>query len=145
MHFAIIMLVLASQPPVETRDLEQQTLRLINQEREKEQSAPLQMNPRLVQAAQTHSRNMAEEGKLTHDLGGSPFERITAAGYRWRTAGENIGATFGDGPDPQEMVERWMNSEIHRNNILNPAFTETGIGVKQKDGATYYTKVFGSR
>ena len=41
-------------------------------------------------------------------------------------------------------MKGWMNSKVHRENILDPAFTEIGIGVARNDkGEVYYTQDFG--
>ena len=41
-------------------------------------------------------------------------------------------------------MKGWMNSKVHRENILEPAFAEVGIGVARNDkGEMYYTQDFG--
>jgi uncharacterized protein YkwD len=56
---------------------------------------------------------------------------MLAAGYPALDAitGENIGWATGPAASPAEMVDLWMHSAEHRDNILRPAFTQIGIGV----------------
>jgi uncharacterized protein YkwD len=77
------------------------------------------------------------------------------AGYPANNAwtGENL--AYGTGPEgsPAEIVDRWMHSPGHRENILRAAFTEIGIGVTfdvpkrepagTDPGATYATEFGG--
>ena len=62
---------------------------------------------------------------------------MRAFGLAYRTAGENIAMGY---PTPQSVVDGWMNSEGHRKNILNPAFTVIGVGYVS-DGK-YWTQMF---
>jgi hypothetical protein len=70
---------------------------------------------------------MAEEDYFAHDGedGRSPWDRITAAGYAYSTAAENIAAGYAT---PAEVVAAWMNSAGHRANILGASSRELGVG-----------------
>ena len=57
--------------------------------------------------------------------GSSCFTVLPEFGIRYETAGENIAAGQ---KTPAQVVRAWMNSEGHRNNILNPDFTQIGVG-----------------
>jgi uncharacterized protein YkwD len=46
-------------------------------------------------------------------------------GFAWRTVGENIARGQ---PTPAALVDAWMNSPGHCQNLLNPAFTQLGVG-----------------
>ena len=60
---------------------------------------------------------------------GSNFAgRITAAGFDWSTAGENIASGF---PTAASVVRAWMGSEGHCRNILRPTFRNIGVGVSR--------------
>lgn len=100
---------------------------LTNQHRQAAGCPPLKLEPRLTQAAQGHSEDMALNDFFSHtgSDGSSPWDRIRAAGYDFVTAGENIAAGY---PDPQSVVTAWMNSPGHRANILNCQFEEIGVG-----------------
>jgi uncharacterized protein YkwD len=72
--------------------------------------------------------------------GKSPFDRMTAAGYRYRMAAENIAAGYAT---PQAVVDGWMNSPGHRANILNCGLTQIGVGYATGGSyRTYWTEDF---
>jgi uncharacterized protein YkwD len=133
-----------SKPPeLKLSEVEKGILELINKERAKENLPPFQPNPRLFQAARSHSANMARQNKMDHILDGKdPVARIKEAGYLHSWAGENI--AYG-ARTPAEVVQLWMESPPHKANILNRKYTEIGIGmVESADGVPYYTQVFGA-
>jgi uncharacterized protein YkwD len=81
-------------------------------------------------------------GVFTH--GDDPGARISAAGYRWSTWGENIATGYAT---PRAVVSGWMHSAGHCRNILDPAFRDVGVGVVARGvrpyrGATW-TEDFG--
>lgn len=78
----------------------------------------------------------------TNPDGKSPFDRMSAAGYQYRSAAENIAAGY---RDAEAVVQGWMNSEGHRKNIMNCGLTEIGVGYATggKYG-TYWTQNFGT-
>ncbi|MFI0353170.1 CAP domain-containing protein [Actinomadura sp. 9N407] len=121
-----------------------QVVSLTNAERAKHGCRPLTLDGRLQNAAQRHSADMAARGFFSHTSpeGKSPGDRITAAGYRWSTYGENIAAGQ---PTPSSVVSAWMKSPGHRANILNCSFRHIGIGLARKGGTPNWTQVFGAR
>ncbi|MET9433252.1 sigma-70 family RNA polymerase sigma factor [Streptomyces sp. NPDC006551] len=121
----------------------QQVIDLANSERAEAGCGPLTANPLLAQAARRHSEDMAARDFFDHTDpdGDGPGERVTAAGYRWTTYGENIAKGQ---RTPAQVMDSWMNSPGHRANILNCSFEEIGIGVHD-DGGPYWTQVFGAR
>jgi uncharacterized protein YkwD len=125
---------------------EQRILDLTNEARAKEKLPPLKVNATLLKVARAHSANMARQGKMEHVLDGKkPSERIDKAGYDYRSCGENIGAAE-KGATLDALFKGWMDSKVHRENILSPKFDEIGIGIATDDkGETYYTQDFGKR
>jgi uncharacterized protein YkwD len=124
---------------------EQKLLELTNAERKKEKLPPLAPSPLLFKVARAHSANMARQEKMDHYLDGKkPKERVTESGYDWRYTGENL--AFGDADvELEEIMQGWMKSEKHRDNIVSPRYTEIGLGLaKGEDGLIYYTQVFGT-
>src|SRR5947209_7063781 len=80
---------------------EKEVLDLTNQERLKEKLTPLKPHPLLFKAAREHSKNMAKQEKLAHELDGEkPNERTAKVGYKSGWIGENIAA--GQGFPPKE-------------------------------------------
>lgn len=149
-RFAVVCMVLLTagvkaQGPAKKFEMskeEHTLLELINEERKKNKVAALKPSPLLFKVARTHSANMAEQQKMAHELDGkTPIDRLKEARYAYVFAGENIASIY---RDLEKVVKAWMESELHRNNILNERFTETGLGiVRDKAGDPYYTQVFG--
>jgi uncharacterized protein YkwD len=124
---------------------EQAIVDLVNQQRQLVGLAPLQADSRLVRAAQIHSQDMAQLGQMEHDLPGAALpglqDRLQYVGYAYLSAGENIAFNF---PDANTVVAAWMNSPGHRANILNPGYTQIGVGVAyDSQHEPYYTEEFG--
>ncbi|MDR1669402.1 MAG: CAP domain-containing protein [Oscillospiraceae bacterium] len=107
-------------------------------------AAPLTWNETLADAARAHSADMYGNGYVGHTgKGGTePAERAAAAGYRYRALGENIAAGYSGAV---ETVHALINSPGHRDNILNPGFTEMGAGnYSGTGGYRYYsTQLYG--
>jgi serralysin len=123
-------------------------LELTNIERSKLGFSPLTFNTQLLNAAANHSQNMALQDFFSHTGkdGSSLASRITATGYQFSAAAENIAA---GSSTPEQVVSSWMNSSGHRANILNPNLKEIGIGyyfLADDTGSVnfnhYWTQVF---
>lgn len=108
--------------------LEEQVLQLINQQRADGGCAPLVMQSQLSAAAQSHANAMAVKDFFGHaSKNGAKFSaRIKAQGYRGRKYAENIAAGYASA---EKVVSIWMSSQGHRVNIMNCAYTETGIAL----------------
>lgn len=119
-----------------------EVLALTNAERSKKGLNPLALDTNLTKAADAHSADMISRGFFDHvnPDGKSPFERLAAAGAEYWFAGENIAAGQKNAAD---AVKDWMNSDTHRQNILNPAFKSTGISVRRGgEHGTYWVQEF---
>ncbi|KJK51075.1 CAP domain-containing protein [Streptomyces sp. NRRL F-4428] len=116
-------------------------LALVNQERAAAGCPAVTLNAKLTKAAQDHSADMAATRNMSHtgSDGSDPGARITRAGYAWRTYGENVAYGYST---PEKVMEGWMNSPGHRENILNCSFKEIGIGLAQPNN--YWTQAFGT-
>ncbi|MBD0842019.1 sigma-70 family RNA polymerase sigma factor [Streptomyces sp. TRM68416] len=116
-----------------------QVLALVNAEREKAGCGPVTSDDRLARAAQLHSEDMSQNDYFDHTgLNGSTFaDRATAQGHPSPGA-ENIAQGQ---PTPEAVMESWMNSPGHRQNILNCSLTTMGLGVVDDDWT--WTQVFG--
>lgn len=122
----------------------EQVTTLVNSERSKAGCGPVSANAQLQTAALRHSQDMAAKDYFDHNSpdGRDPGDRITAAGYRWTTYGENIARGQ---RTPAQVMEGWMNSPGHRANILNCAFKEIGVGIHDASGGPWWTQAFGAR
>ncbi len=86
-------------------------------------------NRRLDKAAQNKSNLMYKQKFFAHTApdGRTPWDFISASGYSYESAGENLAINYSD-PNDEEVA--WMMSPGHRENILNPKFKDIGIGIK---------------
>ncbi|MEN3359724.1 MAG: hypothetical protein V7637_3706 [Mycobacteriales bacterium] len=111
---------------------------LTNAQRRLHGCPALTVNATLTRVAQAHTSDMATHNYFSHysRSGASPADRMTAAGYRWSRAAENIaaGQTTADA-----AVVAWMNSPGHRANILNCRLTQIGVGYAVNNASTYRT------
>ncbi len=134
-----------------SNEFDQNILKLVNIERTTRGLDPLSIDRQLDQAANLHNDEMVRADMMSHQLPGeaSLGDRVTATGYSWTRVGENIAAGY---TTPEAVVEAWMNSTGHKENILNPEFTHIGIGYEfapdnnnaLNDFDVYWTQVFGA-
>lgn len=131
----------ATTPAAPSSDAAAAVLALVNKERATAGCSALTVNEKLTKAAQDHSADMAAHSNMSHtgSDGSDPGQRITRAGYTWRTYGENVAYGYST---PEKVMEGWMNSPGHRQNILNCSFKEIGIGLAQPN--RYWTQSFGT-
>ncbi len=121
-----------------------EVLQLVNAVRAEYGLAPVTFNAQLAAAAQGHANFIATEGIYSHyGVNGSTWQdRAQAAGYPgW--AGENL--VGGTRLTPQQGVIWWRNSAIHFSNMLNPRWTEAGVGFAVGNGQNFYVMVFGTQ
>lgn len=99
-------------------------------------TTPLAWHCQLEDAAQGHSTSMADNDYHDHTGidGSSPGDRITAAGYDWRTYGENIAGGY---PDESAVMNAWLGSPGHCANIMNSRFEEFGSAFAENAASTY--------
>jgi len=117
----------------------------INQMRALNGIAPLTLQPLLIQAAQSHVDDMAANNNYSHtgSDGSSVATRVARTGFQSRAGvSENWVAVS----DPSGAISWWMNSYVHRTNLLNPKWTHLGVGGKPdpRNGMTIFVAVFGS-
>lgn len=133
-------------------ELIEAVLTLHNVERLKNGAGKLVLNAKLTVAARRHAEDMLRQGYFSHDSldGRTAGQRIKAAGYVWRTYGENIAWGSGRRGSPPNIMQLWMSSPGHKRNILNPKFQEIGIGIahgtyKGTNDVRMYCVDFGKR
>ena len=118
---------------------EQQVVELTNQERAKNGLPALKLDVELSKVARDKSKDMQTKNYFSHTSPtyGSPFDMMKAYGISYKSAGENI--AMGQ-RSPEEVVQAWMNSQGHRENIMNPNFTHIGVG--HVTAGNYWTQMF---
>ncbi|MFG3514152.1 sigma-70 family RNA polymerase sigma factor [Streptomyces bobili] len=137
----------ASRTPVAQAaptDTGAQVIALVNKERAAAGCGPLTDDAKLRSAALNHSEDMDARDFFDHTNpdGADPGQRITAAGYRWSTYGENI--AMGQ-QSAESVMTSWMNSPGHRANILNCDFKNIGVGIHDGSGGPWWTQNFGAK
>jgi uncharacterized protein YkwD len=102
-----------------------------NEERRKRGISPLKENELLNQSAQLKLEDMFENQYFAHTSpkGTSLGDLSLKVGYEFIVMGENL--AMGNFGSDKELVKAWMESEGHRENILNEKFEEIGVAVKR--------------
>jgi uncharacterized protein YkwD len=87
---------------------------------------PMRLSGTLGEVARGHALDMAVHDYFEHEdlKGHSPADRVRAVGYREKLVGENIAY----GPkSADDVVQGWLDSPPHCENIMDPRFEEMGI------------------
>lgn len=125
--------------------LEYQLFDLTNSARVKHDLPPLEWHEAVSVTARAHSTDMAENDYFSHQNqdGQSPFDRMAEDDISFSTAGENLAAGQ---PSSIFAHQGLMNSEGHRENILQSRFEELGVGVAfNENDQPFYTEKFLTR
>ena len=120
-------------------DYENEVIRQVNEIRRNYGLSELSANWQLSRVARYKSQDMHDKHYFSHTSPtyGSPFDMMKAFNISYRYAGENIAMGY---TSPTAVVNGWMKSTGHRENILNKNFTEIGVGYVA-DG-NYWTQMF---
>ncbi|HZW83487.1 MAG TPA: SafA/ExsA family spore coat assembly protein [Candidatus Deferrimicrobium sp.] len=116
----------------------QQVIALTNQERAKNGLGNLIANAELSKVANLKAQDMRDKNYFSHQSPtyGSPFEMMRKFGITYsRIAEENIASGQST---PQEVVNSWMNSPQHRQNILNAQIKQIGVGYAAGGSLRHY-------
>jgi uncharacterized protein YkwD len=111
----------------------------------------LESIPELTNAARRHALELARRGTLDHasevDTLRTLEMRVRVAGVQaFRVVGENLASVLNPLIHPgEEVVQRWLRSEGHAANLLNPLYDRTGVGVvRAADGTWYVVQLYGA-
>ncbi len=125
----------------------EEIVELTNQKRTGNGIAPLKINGQLNEAAQQKAADMFALNYWSHvsPRGLHPWSFISNAGYYYLYAGENLARDFYNAGG---VVEAWMNSSTHRDNILNKKYQDIGVavvdGVLQDQETTLVVQMLGT-
>ena len=125
-------------------DAEADVVRRVNAIRAEHMRPPLRVDPDLARIAREYScallaarRAVAHGGRRNDRLRPDPRGR-----KEFIAVGENLASSTDTREPVAAAIDGWMKSPGHRENILRPDFTDTGVGVCH-DGTTYYfTQLF---
>jgi uncharacterized YkwD family protein len=121
---------------------EQQVADLVNKERATVGLPALKVNSKLAGVAEKKAEDLRDKGYFSHTSPtyGSPFDMMKQFGISYSSAGENIAKGQ---KTPSSVMNGWMNSQGHKDNILNSSYTEIGVGyVTDSNGGTYWVQMF---
>lgn len=125
---------------------EVQILQLVNRERNRRRLTALSWDDRLANLARNYSRKMARERFFSHvdSDGNDVVQRARFSRVRgWSKLGENLFMCSDTDQFVSMSVRGWMRSPSHRENILDPEWRTTGIGIAYaRNGDIYITEVF---
>jgi len=129
---ATLAVVLAGFAATASQSQEDSFVSRINSERTSRGIRAVTVSSDLVAVARRWSAQMASNGSISHD----PNLSNEVSG--WTQLGDNVGR----GPDVVSIHDAFMNSAEHRGNILDPAYTQVGVGVFAAGDTLYVTEIF---
>lgn len=139
------LLVGAAGPAPAAEAWQQEMLASVNTMRAAAGASPLTLCRPVTKAASDYAKVMAERSWFDHTGpdGSEPWDRMTAAGYAYRAAGENIAAGQ---ESVAAVMEAWRDSPGHYANIISRTFTHLGVGraTSKDDYGIYWVQNFGS-
>jgi len=116
-----------------------EVITIVNQERAKAGLSPLTEDTSLSAGALLRSQEIVTKFAHERPNGEQGYELAFDAGYN--TVGENIAYGY---DSAASVMEAWMNSPGHRENIMNSGFTHIGVGCfRGSNGQLYWTQLFG--
>ncbi len=126
----------------------EEIIRLTNEKRVANGLLPLEANSNLSSGAQAKGTDMLAKEYWAHISpdGNQPWKFFADVGYKYRYAGENLARDFSD---PKSVVEAWMSSSSHKENLLSPKYKDIGVAVVEGNLAgvdtTIVVQFFGSK
>jgi len=148
MVLLILCVALCAQGKMSLADFEKEVWRLTNVERTKNGLPALIYDDGLASLARWHSTNMKDLGFFAHrDPWGDEVAERKSKYYPQlivSSVGENLGKFTNSRQvfTPQEIVQGWMNSPSHRDNILDRSYTHLGVGIIPNGADMYATQNF---
>lgn len=123
----------------DTNGFTAEVVKLVNQERSRRGLRELKMFPKLNYAANIRAKETAVKWDHVRPDGRAASTVCDDLGIRYGHLGENI--AYGQNT-PASVMNSWMNSEAHRNNILSSDYQYIGVGVAVSGGRVYWTQYF---
>lgn len=119
---------------------EEQVVDIVNKERKAAGKSALQLDEDLNAIAALRAKEIAEKFDHTRPDGTSCFTVFDNTAYSSKIKGENIGYEYYGSAD--EIMKLWLDSSLHKANILSDDFTKIGIGYYEANGKHYWVQVF---
>jgi uncharacterized protein YkwD len=134
---ALLFLGFLQTPAHATTSLEREMLRLTNVSRADHGVRRLRLDAGRTTKAHKHSAAMARTGTLYHTSDPADYY---LRGVRWSKWGENVGDTSTG--ELAALQQAFMDSPVHRRNILDERFRKVGVGVVTRGDHTWVTLFF---
>ena len=122
--------------------LENEVIKLVNAERTKRGLSKLTTNSKMAAASDKRAKEISTKFSHTRPNGKSCFTVFAECGIKTGYAGENIAYNYSSAA--KDVVNMWMNSPGHKDNILNSKFKTIGVGLYVKEGRYYWVQLFNS-
>ncbi len=151
----------SERDPLNTTAAERAIAAAVNDERRARGLSPVEYEPGLATVARNHSADMIARDYYAHvsPEGNAAFERVQSSSVSCSSVGENIAATWWQTPfestDGERgrhttreeladgLLEQWLTSPDHRENMLSTEWERTGVGVAvTEDGEVLVTQNF---
>jgi len=129
--------------PITTSEMERRMFELINRDRLRSGGGrlrPLRWNEKLAGVARAHSLDMVRRGYFGHIApdGKSILDRLNNAEIAWKGEGENIAIAQSVAEAETSFMNEPRFQKNHRWNILNPQYTDVGVGIVSGANGEYY-------
>lgn len=115
-------------------------VKLVNEQRAKNGLNPVKALVSMNNGANIRAKEIVNMFSHERPDGRRGYTAVEDAGLDWSWVGENIAAGY---TSPEDVMQGWMESDGHRNNILNPRCKYIGVGYcRGSDGCDYWVQLF---
>ena len=137
----------ASQGEQKYDDFVMTILAETNKEREAKGLKPLELDSALCRAAEKRAEEISADYSIKHKRpnGGKYSTVFAEVGFSYSFAAENIGYTKSKTVSAEKIVELWMDSPVHKANILSEKASYIGLGWEERNGTYYWVQLFGEK
>ena len=141
-HLSETATVPSTVPPTtkSAEEIDSEILRIINEVRCANELNPLEIKDNLTMIAQIRAKEASEKWSHERPDGTLVDTLANEMHLEWQVIGENLANHTG--ASAEKIVDAWMNSETHRQNILNSRFQKCGIAEFENDNITYVSIIF---
>lgn len=144
-HFSLVQELQHAPAEIDMALVRDTIFQLTNDLRQDQGAGPLVQNETLTQAADI--RAVETEASFSHTRPNEePFHTVLAEAYAYQMAGENLAMGTYHGTEAEMaafLFDGWVESQGHYENMIEPGFTEIGIGVHYDGEMLYLVQIFG--
>lgn len=116
-----------------------EVIRLVNIERQNAGLSPLSKREDVTSITKVRAKEITQNFSHTRPNGTSCFTLFKENSISYRSVGENIAYGYNS---PKSVVEAWMNSKGHRENILSSSYNGIGVACFEQNGTLYWSQFF---